>query len=241
MQHLANNNFAFNVVQNAVKEFAAIFITSDTSTKKTIANILTSVDAEVSNHFQCDPPPPGTVEVENSILTRELKSLKDENLALKAHVAQQIQDLKRDNEDLKHNLQESHANTNLVDQLKSEIVDLKIKLATYTANETTIQSATSVLDDTEQKAKHFNAIPKDLEDFYSQMKEGDDHVPKFTELECYRLNKKTKGAYSKRKAIFNFINLYSGGVQEFIRAHKHLSTLQIYEKSVKRTRTNNAQ
>lgn len=116
------------------------------------------------------------------------------------------------------------ASCSLVTQLQNEVKELKNKLSTFEATEVDLQ------------LKHFNAIPKSLKEFYKQMKNGDDHLPPFTSLETYKTNKSTKGAYSKRKAIFNFMESCGEGVDGFIQKYKHLSPLQVYEQCIKKSR-----
>ena len=101
----------------------------------------------------------------------------------------------------------------MVNDLKSQIKELKEKL----------EASKDVTVDL--KIKHFNAIPKNLQQFHEQMRNGDDTLPPFSQLDIYRTNKSTKGAYCKRKAIFNFMESYSEGIESFFDKYRHLSTL----------------
>lgn len=87
--------------------------------------------------------------------------------------------------------------------------------------------------------KSFNSLPKDITAFYRQMKEGDEKQKKFSELpEAFKKNKRTKGAYSKRKAIYTFISQHEGvdSDETFFNKHKELSPLQMYEHYIKKSR-----
>ena len=87
--------------------------------------------------------------------------------------------------------------------------------------------------------KTFNSLPKDITAFYQQMKEGDDKLPKFENLpQAFKKNKSTKGAYSKRKAIYMFIDQHEGleHVHDFLDKHKELSPLQLYDRYIKKSR-----
>ena len=67
------------------------------------------------------------------------------------------------------------------------------------------------------------------------MIDGDEKLNKFSELPViFKRNKRTKGAYSKRKAIFAYINQHDG--MDSVDKYKDFSPLQIYERFIKKVR-----
>ena len=83
--------------------------------------------------------------------------------------------------------------------------------------------------------KKFNSIPKKIRDFYKQMEDGDEFLPKFEQLpEIFKRNKHTKAAYSKRKTIYMYMKKYQAdhllGIEATLSAFESMSTLQLYEK-----------
>lgn len=166
--------------------------------------------------------------VGNNMLLKKLESAQFENQALKAHLLSQLEGMRQENRDLKRSLESSSATCALVNQLQSEVQELKTKL---TLLEAPVQPNTADL-----RLKQFNAMPKQLKQFYKQMKHGDDQLPPFSDLELYKTNKSTKGAYCKRKAIFHYMESCSEGIDIFLENHQHLSPLQLYEQCIKKSR-----
>lgn len=204
--------------------------------KENIRSILAAVD----EHY-CQLEHPTAVQeddqIGNSLLMKELQSAQAENQALKAHMIGQLEEMRRENLELKRSLEESNASCAL-EEMRRENLELKRRLDESNAL-VRERVATEEQDRTpDTKLKHFNAIPRSLKLFYDQMKHGDDKLPAFSELEMYKTNRSTKGAYCKRKAIYNYIESCNEGVQVFFENHKHLSTLQLYEHCIKKTRQN---
>ena len=169
-------------------------------------------------------------------MVRELKSAQAENLALKAHLMDQLEATRKENLVLKRSLEEANASIGLINELKEEIKELKQQLAasrTVTHDQLAPHGPISDL-----KIKHFNSIPKNIKQFYEQMSDGDSVLSQFSELAIYKTHKSTKGAYCKRKAIYNFMLSYSEGLEFFLEKFKHLSPLQIYDQHIKKTRQN---
>jgi copper chaperone CopZ len=190
--------------------------------KEGILGILNAVDG----HQEKQQEQQEGVQVD-SRLARQLQEAQAENQALKAHLLNQLDEMRRENNDLKKSLEISVASCSLVTQLQNEVKELKNQLSKFEAPAHT---------EVDLQLKHFNAIPKSLKEFYKQMKNGDDHLPPFTNLETYRTNKSTKGAYCKRKAIFNFMESCGEDVDGLIEKYKHLSPLQVYEQCIKKSR-----
>lgn len=122
--------------------------------------------------------------------------------------------------------------------LLKEIQELKRRLETEMAKNSTGQACAQSTP-LNSRIKVFNSIPKSLKDFYNQMENGTDELPKFSELGDFKTNKSTKAAYCKRKAIFGFIKAYEGGVDECLHNYDHFSPLQLYDQYIKKTRQAN--
>ena len=82
----------------------------------------------------------------------------------------------------------------------------------------------------------FKLCSKSFINFYDQMENGTEELPKFSELGDFKTNKSTKAAYCKRKAIFSFIKADGGGIDECLHNFDHLSPLQLYDQCIKKTR-----
>lgn len=54
--------------------------------------------------------------------------------------------------------------------------------------------------------------------------------------ETLKKNPRTKGAYSKRKAVYQFIQQYPGGPGICIPTHGHLTTTHIHDQYVNKSR-----
>ena len=123
--------------------------------------------------------------------------------------------------------------------LLKEIQELRSKLEVEAAakNNNARQTYTeSTFPHSNSQIKAFNSLPKSLRDFYNQMENGSEELPKFSELIDFKTNKSTKAAYCKRKAIIGFIKAYRGGVDECLHNYEHLSPLQVYDQYIKKTR-----
>ena len=176
--------FIIIIVAKAVNEFIAKFGLNNC---KSIQSILTGVDSEIQDQLPIQDADPALLH--NNSMLKEIESMKAENQALKGHLMRQLEEMRQENAELKRSLDQANASCVLVNDLKSQIKELKEKL----------EASKDVTVDL--KIKHFNAIPKNLQQFHEQMRNGDDTLPPFSQLDIYRTNKSTKGAYCKRKAI----------------------------------------
>ena len=146
-----------------------------------------------------------------SLLHEEVKELRAENQTLKLQVASLVEEIK------------SIKNSSVV---TSESVDRSV--SNQASSEGTIP---------DNMAKAFNLIPKKLEEFHIQMKNGDSTLCRFDCIpDSFRKHTRTKGAYSKRKAVFHFIEQHPDGPQECIQLFGSLTTTQLYEQHVKKSR-----
>lgn len=159
-------------------------------------------------------------------LLRQLQLAKYENEALRAYLANELGKLKRENEELKRKLQDVPLN---------QEQHIALQIDDPSAGEVASQTV-HVTGNNDEMVKLFTAIPKKLDTFYNEMEHGTDKMPKFSDLpENYRTSKRTKGSYSKRKAIYTFIS-NSGGIEECLKTYGRLSPLQLYEQHIKRAR-----
>lgn len=119
----------------------------------------------------------------------------------------QLEDVQKENDDLKRALnkmkscQSSHDEQ--VGMLLKEIQELESRLGTEMATKSPGQTC-SIRAPVNCRIKVFNSIPKSLRNFYDQMENGTEELPKFSELGDFKTNKSTKAAYCKRNAIFSF-------------------------------------
>ena len=177
----------------------------------------------------------------SSKLLKEIEALRVENEALKVQLTKELDELKKENTTLKQKLR----NTELhYSQSSTKTTNVSAELQTNESS-VRIHNQPSQQSNTENELsgstiKHFNAIPKTLATFYEQMENGDDCLLKFECLpEVFKKNKRTKAVYSKRKKIYTYIQNFDGGWEAFLRAHGKLSTLQVYEQVIKRSRAPN--
>ncbi len=122
----------------------------------------------------------------------------------------------------------------MMSMLLKEIQELKSRLETEMAKKSPGQTCSAQSTPVNSRVMVFNSIPKSLRDFYNQMENGTEELPKFSELGDFKTNKSIKAAYCKRKAIFSFIKAYTGGIDECLSNFDHL--LQLYDQCIKKTR-----
>ena len=231
-------------IQKVVKLFAEHHSLPVTA-KPCIKRILTLVDKKISenvveaNNTLTDHPPPHSLSTcpPSDELLKQLQLAKYENETLRAHLANELGKLKQENEELMRKLKEVPTTAEVpTTESVRELSPLNqpSPLETPNISAQTIQPNQTVLSD--EMVKVFSSIPKALDTFYTQMEQGTENLPKFSELPAeYRKNRRTKGAYSKRKAIYAFIS-NSGGIEECLHNYPGLSPLQIYEQHIKKTR-----
>ena len=83
---------------------------------------------------------------------------------------------------------------------------------------------------TTEEINHFNKLPKDLEQFYEQMKTG-----KYSS-EIYRCNS-TISVFTKQKRIFKHMQDYPGGIDQYFKDYKGKSPTWIYNNIVRSKRS----
>ena len=213
-------------------EFADYFLSM--SNRSSIQNILVSVDSKLlplaSPLTDCSPsassmstscPPPAAE------LINQLQLAQYENETLKAHLKDELGKLKKENEELKRKLDVQHQHS------RADTPELHVPEAVPEAHlpDTCVSEAPP-----DEMVKLFSSLPKQLDTFYIQMEQGTEKLPKFSELPpIYKKSKRTKGAYSKRKAIYTFIS-NSGGIEQCLKNYSGLSPLQLYDQYIKKTR-----
>ena len=84
---------------------------------------------------------------------------------------------------------------------------------------------------TTEEINHFNKLPKNLKEFYQQMKTG-----KFS-TEIYSKCNSTKSVFTKRKLVFKHMQDYPGGIDEFFEHYKGKSPTWIYNNVVRSKRS----
>ena len=226
------------LVQGAVEKFIEEYLQGHRE-MKTIGCMLNTVDKSIANKYQESGGRDHESRGYSSEALKEMECLQAENQALKAQLMSQLEDVQKENDDLKRALnkmkscQSSHDEQ--VGMLLKEIQELKSRLETEKATKSPGQTC-STRAPVNCRIKMFNSIPKSLRNFYDQMENGTEELPKFSELGDFKTNKSTKAAYCKRKAIFSFIKAYGGGIDECLRNFDHLSPLQLYDQCIKKTR-----
>lgn len=124
------------------------------------------------------------------------------------------------------------------DMLKNELTALRQELQALKAAPSQRTSCEPTGDLSEEMIKMCNTIPKRISEFYAQMT---DSIYKFDQLpESLKKNPRTKGSYSKRKAVYHFIRQHPGGPQECISKYGNLTTTQLYEQHCKKSRRDTA-
>ena len=122
----------------------------------------------------------------DTAIMKELESVQAENQALKAHLVTQLEEMRMENAELRRNLEVANASSVLVSALKEEIKVLKDKLQTA-------ESIPQPHAAEDVPVKHFNSIPRNLEQFYDQMLNGDETQSRFSDLEEFKGKRSTKG------------------------------------------------
>ena len=91
---------------------------------------------------------------------------------------------------------------------------------------------------TKDAVKDFNRLPRDLSQFVGQMKNGTEHFPKFEDLsDDYKKNSKTKSAFSKRKAVYQYMLNYEGGLEKCLSDFAFVTPTWLYNNKVRNSRT----
>jgi uncharacterized coiled-coil DUF342 family protein len=169
-----------------------------------LGQILQAVDSEVDKDTPegtaaTTSPQPTAASQE---LIKEIESLRAENDALRGQLSLEIQELRKENTELKEKLRESPTSTTLLVNAAPESQPQCQQSKSY--------SPESISDVSDATVKRFNSLPKSITEFFEQMKNGCEDFPKFTEIsDDLRKCKRTKASYSKRKAIYAFINGYT--------------------------------
>ena len=92
----------------------------------------------------------------------------------------------------------------------------------------------SVMDfATKDAVRDFNQLPRDLSQFVGQMKNGTEHFPKFEDLSDDYKNIKTKSAFSKRKAVYQYMINYEGGLEKCITDFAFATPTWLYNNKVR--------
>ena len=167
-------------------------------------------------------------------LMKEIEHLKEENDVMKCHLSAELNKLRHENKMLKDKIK-SIEDSSIHQSPEVPFLDAS---ASKTHLPAAIDNHTGpALDLDETVIKKFNCLPKRLPEFFSQMEHGDEDLPKFTELsDSFKKNSRTKGTYSKRKAVLSFIQTYEGGVNACFIACNKMSSLQVYEQLIKKSR-----
>ena len=84
---------------------------------------------------------------------------------------------------------------------------------------------------TTEEINHFNKLPKDLKQFYEQMKTG-----KYSS-EIYSKCSSTKSTFTKRKRVFKHMQDYPGGIDQCFEDYKGKSPTWIYNNVVRSKRS----
>ena len=83
----------------------------------------------------------------------------------------------------------------------------------------------------------FNRLPRDLSQFVAQMKVGTPQFPKFEDLPNeYKKGSKTKSAFSKRKAVYQYMLNYEGGLEKCLADFASATPTWLYSNKVKMSR-----
>ena len=181
----------------------------------------------------------------SSSLLREIDHLKEENEVMKVHLSNELKKLQNENMVLKEKIKalELTARADAVNtSVRTDLPEGTTNLATPESCRPPSSSSDDSLDSA--LIKKFNKIPKSIKAFYFQMKDGDSNLPRFKDLpNDFKQNKRTKGTFSKRKAIYAYLEKYlmehSGETDALLSEFESISSLQLYEKLKKISRPQN--
>ena len=215
----------------ALTEFKDGVYAIQPASNPTVAHIIRSVDTAVPILLAQSETVVNTQSCTSSECFREMAALQGENECLREQLGLQIQDLQKENSTLKEQLQFLQRSTTSC--RNSQILD--------GAHSTEVQieaHGSQTCELTSEQVKVFNAIPDSLATFYQQMEHGEKELQPFLQLpEVYRKSSRTKGAYSKRNAVWKFMKDHPGGFEKCVNEFVGFSPLQLYEQRIKRSRT----
>ena len=168
------------VVQGAIEKF--IEYLQGHRDMKMIGCMLNTVDKSIANKYQESSDRDHESRGYSSKELKEMECLQAENQALKAQLMSQLEDVEKENDDLKRALdkmkscQSSHDEQ--VGMLLKEIQELKSRLEAEMATIIPGQTCSARTPSTPVncRIKVFSSLPKSLRDFYDQMENGTEEL-----------------------------------------------------------------